>query len=214
MGEGSTVDIARDSAVAAMSGIDGWFSDDDARVLFDAAIRALADHPGHLVEVGSWHGRSTVVLAHAAAKHDPLRVKVFAIDPHEGNVPSVCGGVDRRPSSWEPFLANIRRIGADRVVVPVRSCTADLDYDAIKKPISLLFIDGLHDYVNIAADYCVLAQFVPSGGLVAFHDYSNPDFPDVARFVDEEVSLGILELTSLPPSPGREHSIAVFRKLR
>ena len=49
----------RKAAVAAAMKIDGWLSGDEAAVLFDAAYEAN----GPIVEIGSWQGRSTTVLA-------------------------------------------------------------------------------------------------------------------------------------------------------
>ena len=62
-------------------------SPDHARLLWD---RAAAVRPGgQIVEIGSYRGRSMIVLASAAAPE----VTLVAIDPHAGN--------DRGPQQWE-----------------------------------------------------------------------------------------------------------------
>ena len=56
--------------------IDGWLTGDQARLLYD---RAAALAPGAvIVEIGSHHGRSTIVLAKAAPE-----AQIVAVDPYE-----------------------------------------------------------------------------------------------------------------------------------
>ncbi|MET0325405.1 MAG: class I SAM-dependent methyltransferase, partial [Ilumatobacteraceae bacterium] len=78
-----------DAVLALTAGIDGWMSDDQGRRLYAAAARCPAG--GRIVEIGSFRGRSTVVLASAA----PDDVEVVAVDPHAGN--------DRGPQEIEGF---------------------------------------------------------------------------------------------------------------
>src|SRR5690606_7561313 len=66
-------------AWAAVAGVRGWMTEGQGRSLFDAA--AACPPGGRIVEIGSFQGRSTIVLALAA---DPS-VEVVAIDPHAGN---------------------------------------------------------------------------------------------------------------------------------
>src|SRR5690349_2956533 len=51
------------AALAAVSGVEGWLTDAQARRLWDAARTVPAG--GSVVEIGSYRGRSTVVLARA-----------------------------------------------------------------------------------------------------------------------------------------------------
>ena len=56
-----------DEAVVAVAGVDGWMSADQARRLYDAAARTTAGD--QIVEIGSFRGRSTIVLASQARKY-------------------------------------------------------------------------------------------------------------------------------------------------
>ena len=84
-----------DAVLALTAGIDGWMSDDQGRRLYAAAARCRPG--GRIVEIGSFRGRSTIVLASAA----PDGVEVVAIDPHAGN--------DRGPQE----IDGLRRRGGD-----------------------------------------------------------------------------------------------------
>src|SRR5215216_4634211 len=77
---GETLDVLRE--------VEGWLTDTQARRLWERAC-ALPS-PGQIVEIGSFRGRSTIVLARAA----PEGVEVVAIDPH--------GGGDRGPQEITP----------------------------------------------------------------------------------------------------------------
>lgn len=47
--------------------------------------------------------------------------------------------------------------------------------------LDFLFIDGGHDLRTAALDYFNYAPLVRKGGVIAFHDRSNPDWPEVAK---------------------------------
>ena len=166
--------------LARMHQVEGWLTDEEADLLI-----AVADHvlrtfpPTHaLVEVGSYCGRSTVVLASAVAAVAP-RARVHAIDPHEGEVGGVDVGVESTPPTFERFLENLARAGVSTYVVPVRGRSYEVGWN---DPIALLLIDGLHDDENCARDFRHFEPWLAPGGCVAFHDYES--WPGVTAFVD------------------------------
>ena len=54
-----------DEAWAAAADVDGWMTRGQAEALYDAAARVRPG--GRIVEIGSFRGRSTIILASAAA---------------------------------------------------------------------------------------------------------------------------------------------------
>ncbi len=93
--------------------VDGWMTPGQASTLYDAATRCPAG--GLIVEIGSFRGRSTIVLASAAAPG----VEIVAIDPHAGNdrgPQEFDGFEDEAADDHQVFLDNLQRAGvADRV---------------------------------------------------------------------------------------------------
>ena len=75
--------------IVLVDDVEGWMTAGQAATLYDAARRCPSN--GQIVEIGSFHGRSTIVLACAA---DPT-VDIAAIDPHSGN--------DRGPQEIDGF---------------------------------------------------------------------------------------------------------------
>ena len=102
-----------DEALAVVRDVDGWMSPDQAERLYRAAA---GTHAGEqIVEIGSFRGRSTIVLASAA----PEGVAVVAIDPHAGNdrgPNEIDGFVEAAATDHEVFNANLAAAGVtDRV---------------------------------------------------------------------------------------------------
>lgn len=113
---------------------------------------------GHVVEIGSWKGRSTWYLARALADAgSPYRV--VAIDPHlEG--------------TREAFEENLARFGiADRVDQRVAFSTDVVS--AFDEPVGLLWIDGDHSYGGVRRDFETWFPRLALGGWVALHDTVN-----------------------------------------
>jgi hypothetical protein len=57
------------------------------------------------------------------------------------------------------------------------------------QPVTLLLVDGLHDYANVARDFFRFDEWIVAGGFVAFHDYA-PYYPGVLAFVNELLAAG------------------------
>ena len=132
--------------------VDGWLTVDEARTLYDAA-RACTGR-GAIVEIGSWKGKSTIVLARGSRAGSS--VPVYAVDPH----------ADYR---FEEFRANVERAGVAELVRPIRSLSQPAA-DSFDEPIELLFVDGSHDERLVREDAEKWLPKVVDGGFVAFHD--------------------------------------------
>lgn len=135
--------------------VPGWLTHAQARVLWDAV--ASAPPFPVVVEVGSHHGRSTVVLA--APRTD---VRVTAVDPFV--TARLFAGLSVRPS----FEATVARCGvADRVAL--RAVTSREARTGWAAPVDVLYIDGKHDVVTVLDDLAWVGHVRP-GGVVLVHD--------------------------------------------
>jgi glycosyltransferase involved in cell wall biosynthesis/predicted O-methyltransferase YrrM len=167
-----------------MRAIEGWLEDDEADLLI-AATQSVARLPQRpvVVEVGSYCGRSTVVLGSVLKAVAPGG-RIHAIDPHDGVVGALDQGLRGGPSTLARFETNVAAAGLSEIVVTVQKRSYEVDW---QEPISLLFIDGLHDYANVARDFYHFESKVVPGGLIAFHDYADY-YPGVKAFVNELLS--------------------------
>jgi glycosyltransferase involved in cell wall biosynthesis len=168
--------------LAEMRRVQGWLADTEADMLITVADRALAACPdaAAIVEVGSFRGKATTVLANVVRAMRP-DARVWAIDPHDGIVGALDRGVQREGPTLESFQQNIARAGLQGFVETVQSRASDVAWSL---PICLLLVDGLHDYASVASDFRRFEPFLDPGALVAFHDYADY-YPGVRTFVDE-----------------------------
>lgn len=179
---------ARAAVWARIREIEGWMRDGEVDLLIDLAWKVFSGgDEGAVVEVGSYHGKSTVLIG-TVAKMLASRMPVYAIDPHEGEVGALDSPVGMRiaPSSLSNFLRNLRDADLLQTVELIQSRSFEVRWS---KPIALLFIDGLHDYLNVSRDFRHFDPWVTVGGYVAFHDCEE-GFPGVKSFVEEVIVSG------------------------
>jgi len=179
--------ILPDTAVILehMRQIEGWLDDAEAELLIAIAEQAAKRSPkgqaSNFVEVGSYCGRSTVVLGLTLKSLEQEMVRLYAIDPHEGEVSGLDQVVMQLAPTYDTFNRNIMAAGVADVVELIQARSYDVVWD---QQIAMLFIDGLHDYNSVARDFYHFSTWIRPGGYVAFHDYAGY-FGGVKQFVDE-----------------------------
>lgn len=146
--------------------VDGWMSPGQGATLFDSARNCPPG--GRIVEIGSFRGRSTVVLASAA---DPS-VRVVAIDPHAGNdrgPQEIDGFVDEAADDHAVFTGNLVAAGVADRVHHVREFS-DTALDMVDGRVDVLYVDGAHRYRPALADIRAWGDRVADGGTMLIHD--------------------------------------------
>ncbi len=131
-------------------------------MLYDAAANI---RPGEtIVEIGSHHGRSTVVLG--AAK--PAGTRLLAVDPFGD--PRWGGGED----ALEIFQSNLVRHGLSDVQL-ARALGVDAGREWTGALVGVLFVDGAHDFPSVDADLRAWLPHLSPTAVVLVHDaYSSP----------------------------------------
>jgi len=151
------------------------------------------------VEIGSFRGRSAIVLASGA----PEGSAVVCIDPHLGS--------DRGPQELRAdhalgeqdhaaFRGNLARAGVAHAVHHVRE-RSQAAHGTVPGPIDVLFVDGAHRYGPARADLRDWGGKVAPGGRLLVHD----------AFSSIGVTLALLRTVVFDPSwryAGRDGSLA------
>ncbi len=146
--------------------VDGWLTEAQAEVLYEAA-RSCPPR-GRIVEIGSFRGRSTIVLAAAA----PSSAEIVAVDPHAGTdrgPREISGFEDAAREDRERFEENLAAAGV-RERVRHLSLTSDDALDAVRGSVDVLFVDGAHRYRTARADLRRWGDRVAPGGTMLVHD--------------------------------------------
>ena len=166
--------------------IQGWLSDAECELLMATALKACFKFSGaHVVEIGSFHGKATVLLG-KIAKSISDEIKVIAVDQHDGKLGALGSDLCVFEPSFESFKLNIENAGLSDTVISQVGKSVEVKWD---KAISLLLIDGLHDYISINDDFRHFSPFVEVNGYVVFHDYADY-YPDVQAYVNQLLAKG------------------------
>ena len=152
--------------LSSVAAVDGWMSPDQAKALYDAA--SACRRGDQIVEIGSFRGRSTIVLASAAVEG----VSVVAIDPHAGNdrgPQEFDGFVEQAAGDHDIFNANLAQAGVADRVRHVREMSNEAHSEVIGD-IAVLYIDGAHRYSPALQDIVEWGARVRPGGTLLIHD--------------------------------------------
>jgi len=162
----------------------GFMPADEGSALFDAATRFLSG--GVAVEIGTYCGRSTVLLGAAAAQTDSV---LYTVDHHHGSEEHQPGWefhdttmvdpVSGRFDTLSTFRRTLDAAGLDDTIVAVigKSTVVARGW---RTPLELLFIDGGHSEAVAQADFDGWAPWVAVGGALIIHDVF-PDHRDGGR---------------------------------
>ncbi len=159
-------DMTPERAWAAVAEVDGWMTRGQSDLLYSAA--AGTPDAGQIVEIGSFQGRSTIVLALAA----PATARIVAIDPHAGNDrgPQELDGYNTEAEhDHRQFLANLAAAGVTERVTHLRAFS-DRALGDVAGAIDVLYIDGAHRYAPARADIVAWGNRVNDHGLMLIHD--------------------------------------------
>ena len=145
----------------------GWFTPDQMRAFYPL----VKDLKGTLVEIGTYHGKSTKFWRLAS------KLKITTIDIIDDPAPPIwfagyVAGVKIDPEI--EALGNIKVIQKDNREVVKKW----------KKPIDVLFIDGDERHDSIYGDMEAWWPFVKSGGMMFIHNYYTGN-QETMRAVDE-----------------------------
>jgi len=157
----------------------GFLSENEARFL--GTLAACSPAKGNIVEIGSFQGRSTVMLGTVAARFG--FDSVVAIDPHEG-LGYISPDIPCQSPTFDEFLANLKSAGLENFVEPRRTHSREVG-KTWNRPIRLLWIDGDHTYKGCKEDFDLFFPHLAEGGIVAFHDSLNTFEGPIRVFVEE-----------------------------
>lgn len=178
--------------------IPGYFSPPQLNFLYEI-VRKVQPKIG--VEIGSWMGRSTYAIAKAI--HETTGGKLICVDSWKQPIDAAYferDGIRKlfemfpsaRPAYVNPdvdsmmdlFLVTLDRYPFMKDMIEIRridSREVDLSGDAI----DFSFIDGDHTYAGVRNDIGKVLRGAAPRVTMAFHDYSEANYPGVVRAIEE-----------------------------
>ncbi|MFD4246590.1 class I SAM-dependent methyltransferase [Streptomyces sp. NPDC058525] len=167
--------------LAAFEAAKGFMSVREGLALYEAAV-AAAELGLPLLEVGTYCGRSTILLADAARE---AGVPAITVDHHRGSEEQQPGWEYHDPTVVDPevglmdtlptFRRTLHRAGLEDHVIAIVGRSPQVAA-AWGGPLGFVFIDGGHTDEHATGDYEGWAPHLAVGGTLVIHDV----FPDPA----------------------------------
>jgi MMP 1-O-methyltransferase len=192
----------------------GFMPEEEGLALHAAAAEAAALGP--LLEIGSYCGRTTLLLAAAAAS---AGTHVITIDHHRGSEEHQPGWEYHEPDLVDPLVDRIdtlptfRRVVATSGLEPHVLAIVGRAEDLARywtHPLGLVFLDGSHTDESAQRDYERWAPHVAAGGTLAIHDvFADPAEGGQApyRVLQRALASGAFD------EVGREGSLRLLRRV-
>lgn len=122
---------------------------------------------GVILEIGTYKGGSAIILGSASKNN--CKSKVYAIDPHVRERETNWGKENVPKNTLHIFLRNLKKFNVQEWVTPIVT-TSEKAAKVWNKPISLLWIDGDHDFESVKKDFLLWEKHLIKGGVIAIHD--------------------------------------------
>lgn len=119
-----------------------------------------------IVEVGSWTGCSTYLIANEIQG----RGKVFAVDHWNGNDTTVLAETAKRQDTYKIFQSNMEKMGVWDTIHPIKASSEEAVGQFEDESLDMVFIDADHRYDYIIKDLKAWLPKVKKGGILCGHD--------------------------------------------
>jgi predicted O-methyltransferase YrrM/glycosyltransferase involved in cell wall biosynthesis len=167
----------------------GWLSSREAVGLFKSALEIEASVPS-IVELGTWRGRSSYVLAKAILERGAGRL--HCVDPFDGSGDYVSEAIYKQVAHAGPeeTMATIRSslemLGVGQVIEfhISTSLSAAMSWQGT---VDMLFVDANHEFEHICADFDAWLPHLSADAILAVHDVGSGIHSGPRRFVEETV---------------------------
>lgn len=173
------------SWIRKSSNILGWLHEGEHEYLWELGMRPVQ---GHILEIGSWYGKSTCILAGTCAdrgdQSKTICVDSFCMDGSPRQVTYYHSLHKNRLGTFYEFIANANHYGFSEYIIPVAIYSRQSGPVLKSKSFRLAFIDGQHSYAGVKGDLELVLPLVVSGGVVAIHDVDNR-YPGIGKAIEE-----------------------------
>ena len=161
-----------------MSFTEQWFGRTEQDRLATPA-RSVESIPGLIVEIGSWEGRSTCVMANAIRPR-----MVHAVDTWAGSPGEISAELAGERDVYATFAANVATLTGGNVT-PHRMGWREY-VPTITEPVALCFIDAEHTYTEVVDNITAILPMLAPGGVLCGDDIG---YPPVAQAVIDMLPL-------------------------
>lgn len=169
-----------------LNGVQGFLTPGDITSLFNLAGTLPAS--GCYLEVGSWLGLSSIVVANGLLAALNFRAAVYCVDTWRGSAEHQALTEVTGDLLYPRFLENVRAAGMESFIRPVRGPSIDVARQWTGPELDLIFIDGDHSLEGCYRDIRAwLPRLKPEGRLLGHDAVPGGDVEAaVRRYCQEE----------------------------
>ena len=161
------------------------------QVLRNMCCLSLDNDTLNVLEIGTLFGGAVVSMFDATHGHFS-ETHFTMVDPLDGYYQNGADPLTGVPVNESVLRANMITGGVapeNYLLIKGKSEEQDSVERASSQEYDLLLIDGDHGYEGVRADFINYVPLVKKGGLVLMDDYGNKSWPDVKKFLDNELKI-------------------------
>jgi predicted O-methyltransferase YrrM len=125
---------------------------------------------GNYLEVGSWMGLSSIIVANGLLANVNLDARVWCVDTWEGSAEHQVLDVVKNGGLYETFRRNVEDAQMEHFIQPLRGPSTEVARRWQGPPLDLIFVDGDHSAAGCYADLRAWRPLLAPGGRMLGHD--------------------------------------------
>jgi len=151
-----------------INGVKGFLVPGDVVFLFNLASE-LPDN-GNYLEVGSWMGLSSIIIANGLIANLNFNTKIFCVDTWEGSIEHESIPEVKKGMLYDTFLRNINEANVNKFITSIKGKSIDVANKWETPLLDMIFIDGDHSAEGCYNDIKAWMPNLRKGGRMLGHD--------------------------------------------
>jgi len=128
-------------------------------------------HGGKFLEIGSWLGLSSCMVAFGLLSNSNFSGKVYCIDPWEVMPEQDSFSEELKGKDLlSIFKENTKKLKVDKFIIPVKGKSPEISEEFIETDFDTIFIDGEHTFESCYQDIVTWSKRLKAGGQIFGHD--------------------------------------------
>jgi tetratricopeptide (TPR) repeat protein len=160
--------VPNSGGMIEVKGVKGFLVEGDIRFLFEKAKNLPRD--GTIIEIGSFMGLSSIIMANALFTSQNYAAKLYCIDTWEGSPEHADLSEIKTRQLFDIFLANIQNSGVGSLIHPIRKPSVIAAADFTNESVDMIYVDGDHSFEGCYADLKAWYPKLRKEGILFGHD--------------------------------------------